>query len=65
MSSKAMKDMLYYGQRKVPNNWMVANSQKPSYEDLQARIKELEAQLEAIGAGGVSGQRITQKGEEK
>ena len=38
---------------------------KPSYEDLQARIKELEAQLEAIGAGGVSGQRITKKGEEK
>mgnify|MGYP001007071685 FL=1 len=65
MSSKAMKDMLYYGQRKVPNNWMVENSPKPSYEDLQARIKELEAQLEAIGAGGVSGQRITQKGEEK
>lgn len=38
---------------------------KPSYEDLQTRIKELEAQLEAIGAGGVSGQRITKKGEEK
>ena len=38
---------------------------KPSYEDLQARIKELEAQLEAIGAGGVSGQRITKKGEDK
>ena len=32
---------------------------KPSYEDLQARIKELEAQLEAIGAGGVSGRPIT------
>ena len=38
---------------------------KPSYEDLQDRIKELEAQLEAIGACGVSGQRITKKGEEK
>ena len=59
-----MKDMLYYGQR-TPANWIVANSQKPSYEDLQARIKELETQLEAIGAGGVSGQRITKKGEDK
>lgn len=29
------------------------------------RVQDLEAQLEAIGAGGVSGQRITKKGEEK
>lgn len=34
-------------------------------EQLKARVAELEAQLEAIGAGGVSGQRITKKGEEK
>ena len=32
---------------------------------LLERILELEAQLEAIGAGGVSGQRITKKGEDK
>lgn len=33
--------------------------------DLLHRIAELETQLEAIGAGGVSGQRITKKGEDK
>lgn len=32
---------------------------------LVGRVQELEAQLEAIGAGGVSGQRITKKGEDK
>ena len=47
------------------NNGWADTESKPSYEDLQARIKELEAQLEAIGAGGVSGQRITKKGEDK
>jgi len=32
-------------------------------ESLHARVAELEAQLEAIGAGGVGSQRITKKGE--
>lgn len=34
-------------------------------KEQEMEIKELRAQLEAIGAGGVSGQRITKKGEDK